>query len=61
MWIPGIRHDDGTVSYGASNLRYIWLAECDLMAQLAGMTLERRLADWTGEHQRVLPLICVIR
>ncbi|GAA5134832.1 class I SAM-dependent methyltransferase [Alloalcanivorax gelatiniphagus] len=42
------RHDDGTVSYGASNFRYIWPAECDLMAQLAGMELERRVADWDG-------------
>ena len=36
------------MTYGASNFRYIWPAECDLMAQLAGMTLERRLADWNG-------------
>ena len=42
------RHDDGTVSYGASNFRYIWPAECDLMAQLAGMELESRSADWRG-------------
>ena len=42
------RHDDGTVTYGESNFRYIWPAECDLMAQLAGMTLERRVADWHG-------------
>ncbi|CAN5609950.1 class I SAM-dependent methyltransferase [soil metagenome] len=40
------RHDDGTASYGASNFRYIWPAECDLMAQLAGMELESRWADW---------------
>ena len=42
------RHPDGTVTYGASNFRYIWPAECDLMAQLAGMHLERRVADWDG-------------
>ena len=42
------RHDDGTVTYGASNFRYIWPAECDLMAQLAGLELERRVADWHG-------------
>lgn len=42
------RHADGTVTYRASNFRYIWPAECDLMAQMAGMTLERRLADWRG-------------
>lgn len=40
------RHDDGTVTYGASNFRYIWPAECDLMAQLAGLTFEARYADW---------------
>lgn len=40
------RHPDGTVTYGASNFRYIWPAECDLMAQLAGLTLESRVADW---------------
>lgn len=42
------RHPGGGVTYGASNFRYIWPAECDLMAQLAGMTLERRVADWNG-------------
>jgi SAM-dependent methyltransferase len=42
------RLDDGTVRYGYSNFRYIWPAECDLMARLAGLTLERRVADWHG-------------
>ena len=42
------RRDDGTVTYGESNFRYIWPAECDLMAELAGMVLERRVADWHG-------------
>ena len=43
------RHDDGTVTYGASNFRYIWPpAECDLMAQLAGLELVSRSADWSG-------------
>jgi SAM-dependent methyltransferase len=42
------RHSDGTVTYGVSNFRYIWPAECDLMAQLAGMDLESRAADWNG-------------
>jgi SAM-dependent methyltransferase len=42
------RHPDGTVTYGASNFRYIWPAECDLMAQLAGMELVSRTADWSG-------------
>ncbi len=40
------RHDDGSVTYGASNFRYIWPAECDLMAKLAGLTFEARFADW---------------
>jgi SAM-dependent methyltransferase len=30
--------------------RYIWPAELDLMAQLAGMELESRHADWSGEE-----------
>jgi len=42
------RRDDGTVRYGYSNFRYIWPAECDLMAQLAGMALEQRVAGWDG-------------
>ena len=42
------RENDGTVHYGYSNFRYIWPAECDLMAQLAGMELEQRVADWDG-------------
>jgi SAM-dependent methyltransferase len=40
------RLEDGTVRYGASNFRYIWPAECDLMARLAGLELEERVADW---------------
>jgi len=42
------RSADGTVRYGASNFRYIWPAECDLMARLAGLQLEERVADWDG-------------
>ncbi|HYN65985.1 MAG TPA: class I SAM-dependent methyltransferase [Ornithinibacter sp.] len=42
------REPDGSIRYGASNFRYIWPAECDLMAQLAGMELERRSSDWVG-------------
>jgi SAM-dependent methyltransferase len=41
------RHDpDGTVRYGSGRFRYAWPAELDLMARLAGMTLEGRYADW---------------
>jgi SAM-dependent methyltransferase len=39
---------DGSIRYGASNFRFIWPAECDLMARLAGMELERRSSDWAG-------------
>lgn len=42
------RRADGSARYGAHNFRYIWPAECDLMAQLAGLELEQRLADWRG-------------
>jgi SAM-dependent methyltransferase len=37
---------DGTTRYEAGNFRYIWPAECDLMAQLAGLDFEARYADW---------------
>lgn len=41
------RHrDDGTVDYDATRFRYAWPAECDLMARLAGLKLEQRIADW---------------
>lgn len=33
-----------------SSHRYIWPAELDLMAELAGMTLESRHADWAGKE-----------
>jgi hypothetical protein len=32
----------------AARTRYIWPAELDLMAQLAGFELEARHADWHG-------------
>ncbi len=40
------READGTISYTAGSFRYLWPAECDLMAQLAGMALEERVEDW---------------
>ena len=40
------REPDGTVTYGVGHFRYLWPAECDLMARLAGMELEDRFADW---------------
>jgi SAM-dependent methyltransferase len=42
------READGSARYGSGTFRYIWPAECDLMARLAGMELEQRLADWDG-------------
>ena len=42
------RAADGTIDYGSGSFRYIWPAECDLMAQLAGLELEQRVADWDG-------------
>ncbi len=41
------RSDDGSIRYATGNFRDIWLAECDLMARLAGMELESRWADWS--------------
>jgi SAM-dependent methyltransferase len=43
------RQPDGTMRYGVGHFRYIWPAECDLMAQLAGMELESRVEDWDGK------------
>lgn len=42
------READGTIRYGSGRFRYVWPAECDLMAELAGLSLEARYADWTG-------------
>jgi len=42
------RVEDGSVKYFRTNFRYIWPAECDLMARLAGLELEQRVADWSG-------------
>ncbi|MCX4967570.1 class I SAM-dependent methyltransferase [Streptomyces sp. NBC_00654] len=40
--------DDGTSQVFRSPHRYIWPAELDLMAELAGFELESRHADWRG-------------
>ncbi|MFK5688115.1 class I SAM-dependent DNA methyltransferase [Ornithinimicrobium sp. LYQ92] len=42
------RQPDGTYRHEVLHYRYVWPAELDLMARLAGMTLERRTADWQG-------------
>lgn len=39
---------DGTAHFRSGNFRYIWPSECDLMAELAGLELEGRFADWDG-------------
>lgn len=33
---------------GSAAFRYVWPSELDLMAELAGMELEQRCADWQG-------------
>ena len=40
--------DDGRYRRGDSRHRYAWPAELDLMARIAGLELERRVADWDG-------------
>jgi SAM-dependent methyltransferase len=51
------REPDGSMSYGVHHYRYVWPSELDLMAQLAGLELEDRFADWdrspfTGESEK---------
>jgi SAM-dependent methyltransferase len=40
------RIDDGTFEEFTAPFRYVWPAELDLMARIAGMTLEHRWAGW---------------
>ncbi|MEU0377013.1 class I SAM-dependent methyltransferase [Streptomyces cyaneofuscatus] len=40
--------DDGRYRRGNSRTRYAWPAELDLMARIAGLERERRVADWDG-------------
>ncbi|WP_129310877.1 class I SAM-dependent methyltransferase [Streptomyces sp. L2] len=42
------RGDDGRYRRDNSRHRYAWPAELDLMARIAGLELERRVADWNG-------------
>lgn len=42
------REPDGRFRYDVGRFRYAWPAECDLMAQLAGLEPESRWADWSG-------------
>ena len=39
--------DDGTTIRGASHHRFVWPAELDLMAQIAGLHLRERWGDWS--------------
>ncbi|MEU5920969.1 class I SAM-dependent methyltransferase [Streptomyces sp. NPDC047141] len=45
LWRDGA---DGRYRRGSSRHRYAWPAELDLMARIAGLELERRIADWDG-------------
>ncbi|MFB7741176.1 class I SAM-dependent DNA methyltransferase [Streptomyces sp. NPDC056132] len=40
--------DDDSYRCDRSQHRYAWPAELDLMARIAGLELERRVADWDG-------------
>ncbi|MFD7923830.1 class I SAM-dependent DNA methyltransferase [Streptomyces sp. NPDC059740] len=40
--------EDGHYRRDSSRHRYAWPAELDLMAKIAGLELERRVADWAG-------------
>ena len=40
---------DGRYERRSMPFRYVWPAELDLMAQLAGMTLRERWGEWNGE------------
>ena len=42
------RDEEGSIRHQVGRFRYIWPSECDLMAQLAGLELEARYADWAG-------------
>jgi hypothetical protein len=40
------RVDDGQLRVESMPVRYVWPAELDLMARLAGLRLRERWADW---------------
>lgn len=44
------READGSTRYAVHHFRYVWPAECDLMAELAGLELEQRVAGWDGSE-----------
>jgi SAM-dependent methyltransferase len=43
------KRDDGFFERGSIPFRYVWPAELDLMARLAGMTLRERWSGWKRE------------
>ncbi len=53
------RHADGRFGETGSPFRYVWPSELDLMARIAGMTLEHRWSGWdrspfTGESDAAI-------
>jgi SAM-dependent methyltransferase len=46
------RRSDGAITYGSGNFRFILPSECDLMARLAGLDLERRLEGHVSAWRR---------
>ena len=47
MWSHHYSSTDGvTYRRGSTPFRYVWPAELDLMARIAGLRLEHRWADW---------------
>jgi hypothetical protein len=47
MWSHHYRFGNGSARVSSVPFRYVWPAELDLMAQLAGLELRHRWADWT--------------
>ena len=41
---------EGQLKTFSSSHRYVWPAELDLMARLAGLTLRERWSDWNRAH-----------
>jgi SAM-dependent methyltransferase len=49
QWSHRFRFDEGGVRHASTPFRYVWPAELDLMARLAGMTPVSRWANWRRE------------
>jgi SAM-dependent methyltransferase len=64
VWLEASRHhavsqtvdsqyviiEDGSVRLHPVRIRYVWPAEMDLMARLAGLRLRKRFGGWNGER-----------